>query len=308
MTTPSKTAPFKASAKAETSFRRRSRRMTARLMAVALLLAAIGSGAYALWRAVRPQVLAQPRFIVPAESVNVTAAPAWIRSDVKAQVVRDLNLAGPISVLDDDLGERFYEAFAAHPWVAKVARVLKRPPAGVEVELIYRRPVLMVKVPDGLLPVDGDAVQLPTADFSPLEASRYPRLVQIEGVTPPPSGTRWSDRRVVAAAALAAALVDAWQELGLHHLALAPESAILPAGQYEFELFTHGGTRIAWGLSPGGSDEQRAATADKLARLRRYAAEHGTLDNPRVPQDLDVRAPQGVIATPRTAALPGERR
>lgn len=299
--------PLRPTEKNEPSFRRR-RRMTARLLAAALLLVAVGSGGYALWRAVRMQVLAAPRFIVAGEAVNVTPPPSWIRSDVKAEVVRDINLAGPVSVLDEDLGERFYEAFAAHPWVAKVVRVLKRPPAGVDVELVYRRPVLMVKVPDGLLPVDGEAVQLPTADFSPLEASRYPRLVEIEGGVPPPSGTRWSDRRVIAAAALAAALIDAWQELGLHHLAVAPETAALPVGQFEFELFTPGGTRIAWGLAPRGGDEDRAVTADKLSRLRHYAAEHGSLDNARAPQDLDLRAPQGVIATPRTARVPGERR
>ncbi len=302
------TAPTKLSPKNEPSFRRRGRRMTVRLAAVSLLLAAVASGGYALWRAVRPQVLAGPQFVVAAGTVSVTPPPPWIRSDVKAEVVRDINLAGPISVLDEGLGERFYEAFAAHPWVAKVVRVLKRPPAGVEVDLIYRRPVLMVKVPDGLLPVDRDAVQLPTADFSPLEASRYPRLVEIEGETPPPSGTRWSDRRVVAAASLAAVLIDAWQELGLHHLALAPETASLPAGTFEFELFTQGGTRIAWGLAPGSSEEDLAATADKLSRLRHYAAEHGALDNLRAPHDLDLRAPQGVIATPRTAAQHPERR
>lgn len=302
------TAPARQPDKNESSYRRRGRRMTARLVVAVLVLAATASGGYALWRSVRAQVLALPRYIVTAESVRVTPPPPWIRSDVKAEVVRDISLAGPVSVLDEDLGERFYEAFAAHPWVAKVVCVLKQPPAGVGVDVIYRKPVLMVKVPDGLLPVDGDAVQLPTTDFSPLEASRYPRLVEIQGETPPPSGTRWSDRRVVAAAALAAALIDAWQELDLHHLVLAPGTAGLPPEQFEFELFTQGGTRIVWGPAPGGSEEDRAATADKLSRLRHYAAEHGTLDNRRAPQDLDLRAPQGVIATPRTAAHPGERR
>lgn len=303
MTTPSRPSPKII----EPSFRRRSRQLTARLLAVGLAMAAIASGGYALWSAVRPRVLGAPQYTVTLEAVRVTAPPAWIRSDVKGEVVRDINLAGPVSVLDEDLGERFYEAFAAHPWVAKVVRVMKRPPAGVDVDLVYRRPVLMVKVPDGLLPVDGRGVQLPTADFSPLEASRYPRLVQIEGETPPPSGTRWTDRRVVAAAALAAALIDAWHELGLHHLAIAPETAGLPAGQFEFELFTQGGTRIAWGAGPRDNGEDGTATAEKLARLRHYAAEHGSLDNPRLPQDLDLRAPQGVIAVPRTAARSPER-
>jgi hypothetical protein len=285
--------------------RGKGNRPAMRLIVAALAIVAVGSGGYALWRSVRAQVWAAPQYVVTVESVTVTPPPTWIRSDVKAEVVREILLAGPLSVLDDELGERFYEAFAAHPWVTKVVRVLKRPPAGVDVELIYRRPVLMVLVPDGLLPVDAEAVQLPTADFSPLEASRYPRI-DVGHATPPPAGTRWSDRRVVAAAALAAALVDVWQELGLHHIALVPESA--SPGPFEFELFTKGGSRVVWGPGPSNSETDRAATADKLTRLRHYALEHGTLDGPRGPQDLDVRSPHGVQVTPRAAARPVEQR
>src|SRR5487761_1188260 len=273
-----------------------------RLFAALLVLSAAASGGYALWRAVRAQVLASPRYLVAAENVNVSPPPKWIRSDVKNEVVREINLAGPVSVLDEDLGERFYEAFAAHPWVAKVERVLKRPPAGVDVALVYRRPVLMVHVAGGLLPVDAEGIQLLTADFSPLEAARYPRLVEVGSATPPPAGTQWTDARVVAAAALAAPLIDAWEDLGLQHLALASEQAATGAGAFEFDLFTKGGTRIAWGAAPTAKPADQAAAADKLGRLRHYHAEHNTLDGARGPQDLDLRAPHGVQASPRTAA------
>jgi hypothetical protein len=298
------TALEKPTTKPEASKARRSKRPAMRLIVASLLLTAIGSGGYALWKSVQPQVLALPQYVVKAAAVSVTPPPPWIRSDVKGEVVRDINLAGPVSVLDKDLGEQFYEAFAAHPWVAKVVRVIKRPPAGVEVDLVYRRPVLMVQVENGLLPVDAEGVQLLTADFSALEARDYPRI-EIGRATPPPAGTRWSDTRVVAAAALAAVLIDGWQELGLHHIAMAAETAAGPVGHFEFELFTKRGTRVSWGPAPDGNAEEQATAADKLSRLRHYAVEHGTLDGSRGPQDLDVRAPHGVLATPRTAARPG---
>ncbi|HVA49907.1 MAG TPA: hypothetical protein VNH11_26305 [Pirellulales bacterium] len=283
----------------------KSKNPRAWLIAASLLLVAIGSGAYAVWRSVRPQVLALPQYVITAENVTVTPPPKWIRSDVKSEVVRDLNQAGPLSVLDEDLGERFYEAFAAHPWVAKVERVLKRPPAGVEVTLVYRRPVLMVQVTGGLLPLDAEGVQLPTADFSPLEARRYPRLSEFGAAMPPPAGTRWTDARVVAAAALAALLIDSWDELGLHHLAVASDPSA-SAGQIEFDLFTQAGTRIAWGAAPTAKPEGQAAATDKLSRLRRYHAEHNTLEGSRGPQVLDLRTPHGVEASPRTARRPNK--
>ncbi|HWB07885.1 MAG TPA: hypothetical protein VG826_01485 [Pirellulales bacterium] len=284
------------------SFRRRLRWVTA---IVLLLIAA--SGVYTLWRSVGPRVIGLPQFIVAAEDVHITPPPKWIRTDVRAEVVREINLAGPISILDEELGERFYEAFAAHPWVAKVSRVIKRPPAAVDVELVYRRPVLMVQVTDGLLPVDADGVQLLTADFSPLEAMRYPRLVDVGRETPPPAGTRWSDARVVAAASLAAALIDAWQELGLHHLALARQPPPSAAGPFQFELFTKEGTCVLWGAAPNSDGEGQAATADKLSRLRKYHADHNSLEGSRGPQTIDLRVPHGVPTSPRTAERPPPR-
>jgi hypothetical protein len=267
--------------------------------ALALLLIVV-SGVYTLWCSVRAQVLGMPQFVVAAEDVQITPPPKWIRTDVRGEVVREINLAGPVSILDDDLGERFYEAFAAHPWVAKVIRVLKKPPAGVDVELVYRRPVLMVQVTDGLLPVDAEGVQLLTADFSPLEAMRYPR-VEVGRETPPPAGMRWSDARVVAAASLAAVLIDSWQELGLHHLALAAEPPLSAAGPFEFELFTKEGTCVLWGVAPDPSAEAQAAATDKLGRLRKYHADHNSLEGSRGPQTIDLRVPNGVPTSPRTA-------
>lgn len=302
--------PVKPAVNPETPTARRvGKRRLRRVTALALLLI-VGSGVYTFWRSVKPQVLGLPRYVVAVDDVHiVTPSPKWIRSDVRSEVVREINLAGPVSILDEELGERFYEAFAAHPWVAKVVRVLKRPPTGVDVELVYRRPVLMVQVTDGLLPVDGDGVQLLTADFSPLEATRYPRLTDMGRETPPPAGTRWSDTRIVAAASLAAALIDAWQELGLHHLALAAEPPRSAAGPFDFELFTREGTCILWGTAPTSSGEDQKAAAEKLARLRNYHSEHNTLEGSRGPQTLDLRAPHGVITVPRTAgrATPQER-
>ncbi len=265
------------------------RRPLRRLATAGLLLAALASGSYALWCAVREHVAASAQYEVTADSVTITSPPDWIRSDVKAEVVRDASLEGPLSILDDQLARRLYEAFEAHPWVAKVERVIKRPPNGVEVELVYRRPMLMVQVSGGLLPIDAEGVQLQTRDFSPLEAGRYPRLTEIEVTTGPPAGTRWTDPRVVAAARLAAVLGDAWEELGLHRIALDAEGSAASGNLFEFDLFTKEGTRIRWGAAPTTEEAEQKAAAEKLARLRHYHADRGTLEGPRGPQEIDLR-------------------
>ena len=71
-------------------------------------------------------------------------------------------------------------------------------PAGVKVDLLYRKPVCVAETPLAPLPlpVDAESVLLPGDDFSPLELTKYPRLV---GVDRTPAGLavgrRWSDAR-----------------------------------------------------------------------------------------------------------------
>lgn len=48
--------------------------------------------------------------------------PSWIHSDVAGEVLDQMSLNGPISVLDDGLSERIAKAFSLHPWVRKVVR------------------------------------------------------------------------------------------------------------------------------------------------------------------------------------------
>jgi hypothetical protein len=262
-----------------------------RPLALALLiLAMFGAFWYIAWQQVRNEVLASPDYWLTLERVEITPLPPWIHSDIRAEVFRDASLDGPLSILAPDLAERISKAFALHPWVAKVRRVQKSHPARVQVELVYRQPVCMVIAPGGPLPVDAEGVLLPRDDFSPVEISRYPHLVNIGSMPVGPVGTRWGDPRVVGGAEIAAVVGPAWDELGLDRMvpSAAPESG--SASEYLYELHTRGGTRILWGRAPGTDLPGEIRAEEKLARLKRYQTEHGTLEGPHGPQQLDVRS------------------
>lgn len=274
-----------------------------RALVLALLGAGAAGGAYAVWQRVRPHVVAAPQYRLEARDIAITPPPEWIRSDLRAEVIRDASLDGPLSILDPGLAERVAKAFALHPWIARVQKVSKHSPARVEVELVYRRPVCMVEVPGGLYPVDIEGVLLPSSDFSPNDARRYPRLSGVQPTTEGPVGTRWHDRRVVGAAEIAAALTDAWNELNLHRIVPVPGAHGGPSrDEPTYELFTRLGTRILWGPASGTDAPPDDAPAVKAARLRRFFAQRGTLEGPEGPQDLDLRHGEAVVATPRTAA------
>jgi hypothetical protein len=256
--------------------------------AVVLLLFAT---AWAIaWFAIRSSVFRGQEQQHRPEQVEITPLPSWIHSDLKGDVLRDAGLDRPLSLHDDNLTRRFYEAFALHPWVAKVERVTKEYPARLKVELVYRRPVCMVEVPGGLFAVDAEAVLLPSGDFSPVEAARFPRLAQINTAPLGQAGTTWGDVQVAGGARIAAALLEVWRELNLQRITPLPVAEHVPSPDVpEFQLFTRGGARIVWGHPPGNEGPKEASAAEKIAYLRAHRDAQGGLEGLSGPLEIDVR-------------------
>jgi hypothetical protein len=231
------------------------------------------------WLHVRNRVYASESYWLALENVEITAPPPWIHTDIRVRVFADANLDRPrLSITEDDLVQRIRAAFLLHPWVADVVRVQKSHPARVKVDLVYRRPVCMVEHAGELVPVDGQAVVLPGEDFSPVEASSYPRLVGIDAGPVGTIGTPWGDDRVLGGAEIAAALFESWEKLGLGQIACTSSSG---TGLHEvptYELVTRNRTRIPWGQAPSSDVSSDAPAKEKVARLEKYFAEHGTLD------------------------------
>ena len=263
-------------------------------LAALLVLAGCGYGGWRLWNRVEDDVLLRPEYTLEPHQIQITPTPSWIRSDVKAEALRGGSLDGRLSILDERLAERLSKAFALHPWVSRVDRVSKHYPSQVTVELTYRRPAAMVEVPGGLFPVDDQGVLLPSADFSSLDARKYPRLVGIESQPLGPVGTPWGDRSVLDAARIAVALREVWHDLRLRSVRRVPTTENAFESQaIEFELITQNGTTIPWGRAPGNEQSTEAPLAEKLARLKQYASDHGGLDESARRNDLDLRVHEG---------------
>ncbi|HJQ78834.1 MAG TPA: hypothetical protein VJ828_02710 [Lacipirellulaceae bacterium] len=273
--------------------------------AALVLIVGLGVGAHYLWRHTAPNIARRAQYVITADDIHITTPPAWIRSDVKAEALRDIGLEQPLSVLDDwpATVDRVTDAFEFHPWVAPVDRISKRLPSSLAVEITYRRPVAAVESSDSdgvaFIPIDERAIRLPEADFTDAERRRMPR---ISGVTGRPLvGDRWDDPRVQGGAKLAAALADVWQQLQLVEiLGVVDATAKSDKPRCTFEIVAAGGTRILWGVEPG----MEAATGEtpcdqKRSHLLQFTAQHGGLDSIDGPAKLDVR--REFVITPRTA-------
>jgi hypothetical protein len=265
---------------------------------VVLVLGSLYGAWYGVWygMGVGTKMTASSDYRLALAGLEITPPPAWIKRDVRKEAYDHARLGDPLLILDDRLIERLRNVFSLHPWVAKVGKIQIFASARVKVDLEYRRPVCMVEVPGGLYPVDVLGIWLPS-DFTPIEATQYPRLSGIDTAPMGSVGTRWGDARVVGGAEIADALGAPWAQL---QLALIRPSPAPSPDQCSFDLYTRGGTRILWGRAPGMSPAGEVPAAEKVARLLHYLEEHNTLDGTHGPQEIDVRAPQGLQVGPRT--------
>lgn len=254
------------------------------------IVVVFGGGGYWSWLKLRDSVFGQSHYVLTAESIVVSPQPEWIKSDVKTEALRDASLEFPLPLLDDQLAERVSKAFTFHPWVAEVKQVRKTVPAGVQVDVVYRKPACMVELPDrlGLYAIDAGAYLLPTKDFldDPRRAATYPRLAGITNLNMGRVGMRWPDPFVQGGALIAASLEAGWTKLNLARIAPAPESVAVTTPQ--FELTTRAGTRILWGSTPGAEIGEEMPAARKVETLLRYAADNGSLEGRGGPQRLDL--------------------
>jgi hypothetical protein len=262
------------------------------LIAAGLVVAAFVFGGLVLWNRVRNDVLARAEYALDARTIQITSPPAWIRADVKAEALRGGSLDTRLSLLDDDLAERLAKAFALHPWVARVERVEKHYPSRVTIELSYRKPTAMVEVPGGLFPVDQQGVLLPSADFSPAEARKYPRLVGIESEPLGPVGSPWGDRFVTDGVKIAIALAAVWEDLHLQSIRRVSSGTKSTGPEtLRYELLTKNGTAIPWGSAPGSETATEPRAAEKVARLSKYLADEPGLEEAARRSELDLRMP-----------------
>jgi hypothetical protein len=275
-------------------------------IAIAVLVLMAGGGSYAVWQQVRSHVLNAAEYQIEPDKITISALPPWIHTDIKKEVLHEAAFDGPLSLVDTELTVHVAGAFAAHPWVAHVNRVSKRFPAGLDVVLLYRRPVAMVEVEKGTgaLPVDVEGVVLPTQDFSAEDAEAYLRIGEIRTTPSGATGERWGDPAVTGAAQVAAALADDWKELGIYRIVPSGQRSGKIGVEYIFSLVTRGGMQIRWGRAPATDLPGELPAVEKISQLKRYAKQNnGTLDQPDGAQ-LEIRDDGALVSRPRPEVKP----
>jgi hypothetical protein len=274
------------------SFRPLTRRRALAIVALGVV-GMLAFGGQAAWKLAAPLIVNRERYLLRAESIEITPPPEWIAADVRGQVVHNAGLDGRLSVLDPGFFQAISNAFALHPWVKSVDQIEKLPGPGVRVALAYRQPVAVIDVPDGsggqLLPVDDRGVHLPAGDVPLIRRQRLPRLTNIVGM--PPEGQTWDDARVPGGVQIAMGLAPVWEAWHLDEIAPSTRLKVQEGRQFfTYTIVTRGGTIINWGAAPLADAPGEDEFSVKLARLKQCIQKHGPLNTPEAPGTIDVRS------------------
>lgn len=268
------------------------------------LLALIASG-IVLQPVVRrwlPDLATRPEYRISEGRIALTPPPRWIPADIIQQVFEQSGLEEPMSLQDPTLSERIAAAFHTHPWIERVISVRKAWPARVYVEVVYRRPVAMVRGIDGYYPIDSAGTLLPGRDFTAADVERYPVLDNVASVPEGRLGENWGDPAVAEAALLAEVLLEQqegqptwWERLQLAAIDVpgAPKN-VESVDDLQFELRTRGGSKILWGRGPRSQHPGELEVTRKLDRLAEFQQRFGQIDDEHGPWLIDIRQWDGI--------------
>jgi hypothetical protein len=165
-------------------------------LALALGVGLFLAGLIWLGEAAREDLREQQRCLLPFADVACSPPPGLNRGDFLDEVRYLANVPQRLNLLDPDLATRLAQAFAQHPWVARVERVEVLPPSEVRVQLRYRRPALAVPMGGQLRVVDEQGILLPRR----APTAGLPVFHGKASSPAGPAGTAWGDPAIVAAA------------------------------------------------------------------------------------------------------------
>jgi len=143
---------------------------------IALLLAFAGVAHRGLARDSR--FIAQP-------GRTVARLPAWADPELDDDVNRRLRSLGPLSLLDLQFESRIRGVLEGCPVIDRIRRVRRQWPSSYSVEIIYRRPAVVIERAGKRIPMTWDGVRLPAGAYPDAAKRLYP-IRGIEGELPAP--------------------------------------------------------------------------------------------------------------------------
>ena len=246
-------------------------------------------GAISVWDRYQHKIIDADDFRLTAEKIRLSQPePNWANSSIKQMLLDQLR---DPTVLDNNVVVDTADLIRSIGWVEQVQRVEKSK-AGLDIDVVYRFPVAMVKIDDRqLLPVDRNGVIMNGDLFDKKQVNGCLRVSVYRPISPNQqllTWQPWPDRRIKDAAAISAALNQHWKSLQLYRVVTFQ----LPGDRAKpepFELWTEGHVRpedvtprpyaakIRWGNAPGSELTGEADALTKIRAINDFVSKSGPL-------------------------------
>lgn len=224
----------------------------------------------------RARLRNHPRFTASIFDIDCPTPASMARDQFLSEVADFGRLSNPLQILDDNLKARLEEAFAKHPWVAKVDRVEIADNQVIRIHLTFRQPVLAIPQPGRILAVDRQGVLLPgDAPVVGLVVWRGPLTSPLAK-----PGFLWGDKDIESTADILGVLASRSEYLSI-------KSAASRLGEVTFT--TQNGSRILWGHFRNREAKEEADFQTKTNRIEEFCREREGQNSFAAPFELDLR-------------------
>ncbi len=253
-------------------------------------------GSVSLWEQNSERFLSSHKYNLTPDRIVVEGERADLTNQLKDKIVS--SLAGTNAhTLDFQLVSNVAAIAESQPYVQ--AAFVKKSVSGLNIRASFRQPVAIVELrtqQTGNLPVaiDKQAILL---DGRIYQMQSPDDFLRISVYQPENQGLNswevWPDERIQAAAKICDELQEVWKEFQIYRIVSYWEPGKQPSASDVFELWTKYGDKIVW--SNALPQQSEVTTAQKIAVVRNFIAENGSLENLAGRNKLDVRSGQAVL-------------
>jgi hypothetical protein len=246
-------------------------------------------GTVMLWEQNSKHFLESHNYDLSPDKIIVEGEPA-LAEQLKSHILDGLAETNP-NTLDTALVSKVAAITESQPYV-QVSRI-KKTIDRLHIEAQFKTPVAIVELGKLPIAIDANAVLLDGRVY-PMQTPEDFLKISVDRAVDEGLNTWevWPDARIQAAAQVCHEIQPVWKELGLYRVVTYWKPNQSPNSNDVFELWTAYGDKIIWS---NVSAPNLASTEAKIALIRNYIAENGSLEKLGGRNKLDVRNGQAIL-------------
>lgn len=242
------------------------------LIAAVSLFVAAGAAVYGMER-LKKHVYALPEYNPPIR-VELADPPDWVeREGWRDRILGCVQIPADQQWLDEALVRAIGDQINRSGWVSRVERITQSTDGTIRIACQFRRPIAMVRVSEGFVPVDREGVRLPTGSGTQLYdlVDDDSGWMKIEGVSTglPEVGEAFGGDDALAAVKIASLIFQQEFALRISRIDVRNFRGRLNKRENHIRLLTRDGGEIKWGSAIGEEIEEASAT-DKIKTIMMY--------------------------------------